>query len=61
MDLVPVRGCMVKRCPTLGALAGVNPAEVPVLLWWGEVFNRMEVKLGFKVICEKDDNTHGEF
>ena len=50
---------MVKRCPTLVALAGVHLAEVPVLLWRGEVFNRMEVKLGFKVICGKKDDTGG--
>lgn len=40
-----------QRCRlTLVALAGVDLVKVPVLVRRWKVFNRVEVKLGFKVI-----------
>lgn len=37
---------------TLVALAGVNLAKVPVLLWRRKVLDWVEVELGLKIICE---------
>lgn len=42
--------CVCVLPPTLVALAGVDFVEMPVLLWRWEVFNRVEVELGFKII-----------
>lgn len=36
----------------LVVFAGVDLTEIPVLLWRWKVFNRVEVKLGFKIIYD---------
>lgn len=39
--------------PTLVALAGVDLAKVPVLLWRWKVLKGVKVKLGLKIICKR--------
>lgn len=42
-------------------LAGVDLVDRPVLLWRWKVFNRVEVELGFKIICRRKENKHKRF